>query len=169
MRQWSPTARVVTFVLGLVAAVVLFIAGAVYLTVRSFTESPDACDTVDGVAPQALTWAAEDGQWYRSTAFEVSADRPRMRVDSVVVGEENAPIFPVGVRIFAVKAGTALEELRPRPSTSGSPPSSAPPRTDIVSIGSGIHGVNEEEVLGEGRWELVSDGPASQTTVRPCG
>jgi hypothetical protein len=169
MREWSPTARVVTFVLGLIASIVLLIGGSIYWMVHSFTDSPDACDTVDGIAPQALVWVAEDGQWNRSTSFEVSADHPRMRVDSVVVGEDNAPIFPVGVRIFAVKAGTALEVVRPRPPTSGSPPTSVLVRTDIVSIGSGIHGVNEEEVLGEGRWELVSDGPASNTTVRPCG
>jgi hypothetical protein len=167
MREWSPTARVVTFVVCLVLAILASIGIVLLLVVRSVTTSADACGTVDGIAPQVLSWVTETGQWHRSDPFEVTADHPRIRVDSVVLGSDNAPIFPETVGIYAVRAGTPLAALETKTSTGGSTP--APPRTDIVLIGSGVHGVNAERVLTKGRWELLSDGEASDTSVRPCG
>lgn len=173
MREWRDTARVVTFVLGLMAAIALFVGIALLLLIRSvigsMSDSPAACATVDGTRPQALAWTAEEGPWHRSASFEVTAEHPRIRVDSVVHGQDQAPIFPDTVSIYAVKAGTALSELQRRPSESASTTTSGPLRTDILQIGSGVDGVNEERVFTEGRWELVSNGLASATTIRPCG
>jgi hypothetical protein len=183
MKKQHSVGRIAVAIVGavivLVGAGFFAVRAAVHRVEHFFDTNTAACAGLGHAAKDAtrLTWTTQTvaGPQHQ-TGFTVSniIDIPTgsrgMRVDAVVYGVRNAPIFPDPVGISVVPDAQLLAALGQRADqdqTPAAPTNSTSPESSLlVPVGFGIKAINENVALQPGSYRLVStDGIAGIGTV----
>ncbi len=156
----------------LLAVVVL-----VFVLRSAFSSQSSACDALGrpGQRSVASTWEIRhvmtgetDRTYAVSNLFEVPPTGRGIRVDAVVFGSRNAPIFPDAVSLQVIDEAHLTEALR-HDAEQATGPTPANPAL-LVPVGVGVKAINENVALQPGSYRLVTsdDRRVGQLDVRVC-
>jgi hypothetical protein len=163
-------------VMAIVAAVVVLVGtgffaarAAVHRVEHLFDNTTAACTGLGHAAKDASrsTWTTQSvtgpqhqTEFAVSNVIDIPTGSRGMRVDAVVYGVRNAPIFPEPVGISVVPDGqllAAITQRAERDQTPAAPTNSTSPESSLlVSIGFGNKAINENVALQPGAYRLVS-------------